>query len=208
MAAIHQDIDILKYEPTLFTANTPYMAQCFGKGASGVLDGTSLTVSGVNFETLGVHAGHVIYLSSLDGMINGAYEIVDVVDATTLTVSVLRAEITDTPIPIGTGSGLIWRIITFAPQTAEAAFALSQRLGLKPGCPDSQYGFEDLTDTSVLKQASVFTAIATIYSGLYGSGTGTASDLKATWDMYQAKQEHYASCAEAAIQRCRLSLED
>jgi hypothetical protein len=59
-----------------------------------------------------------------------------------------------------------------------------------------------------LKQASVFTAIAIIYSGLYGSGTGDASDLKATWDMYQAKHEHYESCAEAAIQRCRLSLED
>jgi hypothetical protein len=208
MTMLHKDTDILKYEPALFTASTAFAAQSFGKGANGVLNGTTLTVSGGTFQTVGVQAGHVIYLQSLDGMINGVYEIVAVVNNTTLTVSALRAETTDPAIPIGTGSGLIWRIITFAPQAAQATFALSQRLGLKPGCPDSLYGFEDLTDASVLKQASVFTAIAIIYSGLYGSGTGAASDLKATWDMYQAKQEHYTSCAEAAIQCCRLSLED
>ena len=207
MAAIHQDRDILKYEPGLFT-NTAFLNQCLGKGTNGAVSGTSFGAIGGNFINKGVTAGGVIFLQSLDGTINAAYEIVSVEADTELIISILRSDPEQTPISVGTASGLIYRILTFAPQAAEAAFALSQRLGLKPGCPDGQYGFEDLTDTSILRQASVFTTIAIIYSGLYGSGTGAASDLKAMWDMYQAKQEHYTSCAEAAIQRCRLSLED
>jgi hypothetical protein len=202
MAVLHKDVDIMKYEPNLFTSGTVYSAQTYGKGASGVLSGTSFTVSGGTFQTVGVQAGHVIYIQSLDGMINGVYEIVAVVSNTVLTVSALRAETTDPSIPIGTGTGLIWRIITFAPQAVEAAFALSQRLGLKPGCPDSQYGFENLTNVSVLKQASVFTALAIIYGGMYGSGASEDN----IWATLKAKQEYYTECADAAIQRCRLGL--
>ena len=204
---LHQDIDILKYEPGLFT-NTAFLNQCLGKGTNGVVSGTSFSATGGDFINKGVTAGGVIFMQSLDGMINGAYEIVSVGSATQLTISVVRGDVEQAPIAVGSATGLIYRIITFAPQAADAAFALSQQLGLKPGCPDSQYGFEDLTDASVLKQASVLATIAIIYGSLYGSGTGAASDLKAMWDMYLAKQEHYASCAEAAVQRCRLSLED
>jgi hypothetical protein len=207
MAAIHKDIDILKYEPGLFSS-AAFLNQCLSKGTNGIVSGTSFSATGGDFINKGVTAGGVIFMQSLDGTINAAYEIVAVGSATQLTISVVRGDAGQAPISVGTASGLIYRILTFAPQTAEAAFVLSQRLGLKPGYPDSQYGLEDLTDTVVLKQASIFTVIAIIYSGLYGSGTGTASDLKAMWDMYQAKQEHYASCAEAAIQCCRLGLED
>ncbi|MBM4104509.1 MAG: hypothetical protein FJ263_10795 [Planctomycetes bacterium] len=202
MALLHKDIDILKHDPGLFTASTPYMTQSFGKGANGVLSNTSFTVSGGNFQTAGVQAGHVIYIQSLDGMINGVYEIAAVVSNTALTVSAPRAETTDPAIPIGSGSGLIWRIITFAPQAAEAAFTLSQRLGLKPGCPDSQYGFENLTNMNVLKQASVYTALAIIYSGMYASG---ASDGN-IWSNLKTKLDYYKDCAEAAIGCCRLGL--
>jgi hypothetical protein len=202
MAVLHKDIDILKYDPGLFTSGTAFAAQTFGKGANGVLSSTSFTVSGGTFQTVGVQAGHVIYIQSLDGMINGIYEIVAVVSNTVLTVSALRAETTDPAIPVGTGTGLIWRIITFAPQAAEAAFTLSQRLGLKPGCPDSQYGFENLTNTNVLKQASIYTALTIIYSGMYASG---ASDGN-IWANFKTKLDYYQDCADAAIGRCQLSL--
>jgi hypothetical protein len=202
MAMLHKDVDIMKYDPNAFTSGTVFAAQTYGKGATGVLSSTSFTVSGGTFQNVGVQTGHVIYLQTLDGTINGIYEIATVVSNTVLTVSALRAETTDPAIPVGSASGVIWRIITFAPQAAEAAFMLSQRLGLKPGCPDSQYGFENLTNTNVLKQASVFTALAIIYSGMYASG---ALDDN-IWANVKTKMEYYQECADAAIGRCRLGL--
>jgi hypothetical protein len=204
MAVLHQDRDILKYEPALF-GNALFVSQTVGKGATGVLNATAFSATGGNFTSLGISAGWVIFLQSLDGVINGAYEITAVVSATALTISVLRADSAGAAIPVGTGSGLIWRIMTFAPQAAEALFSITQRLGIAPGNPDSPYGIEDI-DSAVLRQASVFSALAVLYGSLYGSGTGTASELKAAWDMYLAKQKMYATMAEAAIGQCRISL--
>lgn len=204
MTLLHKDIDILKYDPGLFSTGGAFATQTFGKGATGVLSGTSFTVAGGTFQTVGVQAGHVIYLQTLDGMINGVYEIAAVASNTALTISALRAETTDPAIPVGSATGVIWRIITFAPQAAEAAFMLSQRLGLKPGCPDSQYGFENLTNMNILKQASIYMALTIIYSGMYASG---ASDDN-IWANLKTKLEYYQDCADTAIGRCQISLID
>jgi hypothetical protein len=204
MVVLHKDIDILKYDPGIFSSGGAFATQTFGKGASGVLSGTSFTVAGGTFQTVGVQAGHVIFLQTLDGTINGAYEIAAVVSNTALTISALRAETTDPVIPVGSATGVIWRIITFAPQAAEAALTVSQRLGLKPGKPDSPYGFENLTNMNVLKQASIYMALTIIYSGMYASGS---TDAK-IWTNIKTKLDYYQACVEAAIGRCQLSLID
>lgn len=196
---LHKDADILRYEPALF-GNAMFTSQTLGKGANGVLSGTAFTATGGNFTSLGLGAGSVIFLQSLDGVINGAYEITAVVSATALTVSVLRADSAAAAIPVGTGSGLIYRIITLAPQAAEAEFAVTQRLGLKPGAADSLYDLADIA-SSVLRQASVFTALTHIYASLYGSVTEAATST-----MYKTKYEIYKAFAEAALARCRISL--
>jgi hypothetical protein len=196
---LHKDVDILKYEPGLF-GNAMFAGQTLGKNANGVLNGTSLTATGANFTSLGIGAGSVILLQSLDGTINGSYEITAVVSATVLTISVLRADSAGAAIPVGTGSGLIWRIITFAPQAAEAEFAITQRLGLKPGAADSIYDLADI-DSSVLRQASVFTALTFIFASLYGSDSETATSA-----MYKTKHDIYKAFAEAAMAQCRISL--
>jgi hypothetical protein len=197
MIPFSSDMDILKHEPALFgELHFPWQVKAFGTGAT--LTGTQLTADGADFLTVGVTSGEVIYLKSLDRSPDGAYEIVSVDTPTQLTVSVLRANPTDVPVPPPPGTEIEWRISTFASQATAVAEELTVYFGIRPGDPAADYGVEDIMDLGVLRQASTLAVISCIYT----TWANNAPD-----DIFWIKSRHYKQEFEKARLRCRLSID-
>jgi len=197
MLTFSTDSDILKYEPALF-GELHLPGQVLAPGTGGQLSGTTFTASAADFESAQVAAGGVIYLQSADGLLDGAYEIASVDSATQLTVSVVRADRDDEPVAPPEATDVTYRISTFAPQAGEVAFALTEHFGIKPGNPGSDIDAQDILDPDVLKRASVFAVISSVYAMLAS---------KASDENFWKKSAHYQRLFEKARQRCRVSID-
>jgi len=197
MVSFSNDADILKYEPILF-AELHLPGQVLTAGTSGTLAGTTFTASDADFVTAQVQTGGVIYLQSVDGILDGAYEIVSVDSATQLTISVIRADSDDQLIAPPAAIDISYRISTFKPQASEVAFQLTEYFGIKPGNPASGIDVQDVLDTDVLRMASVFAVISSVYAMLAS---------KAEDENFWKKSLHYQTLFEKARQRCRLSID-
>lgn len=197
MVTFSNDADILKYEPILFgELHLPWQVLATGTGAS--LSGTTLTAGEANFIAAQVQAGGVIYLQSADGSLDGAYEIVSVDSATQLSISVVRADSTETAVPPPAATNISYRISTFGPQAAEVGFQLTEYFGIRPGNPASDIDADDILDTSVLRLASVFAVISIVYAMLAG---------KTRDQNYWNKSLYYQKLFAKARGRCRLSID-
>jgi hypothetical protein len=197
MVSFSKDVDILKYEPVLFgELHLPW--QVLAAGAGGALDGTTFTASGADFVSALVTAGQVIYLQSADGLLDGAYEIVSVDSATQLSVSVIRADSDDDAVAPPAATDISYRISTFGPQASEAGFQLTEYFSIGPGNPASEVDVEDILDTDVLKRASVFAVVSSVYAMLAS---------KAEDENFWKKSLHYRKLFERARERCRLSID-
>jgi hypothetical protein len=197
MVKFSNDADILKYEPMLFgQLHLPW--QILAAGTDGVLSGTTFTASGADFVSAQVAAGGVIYMQSADGQLDGAYEIVSVDSATQLAVSVIRSDSGDPAVAPPGASDIRYRISTFDPQATEAGFRLTEYFGIQPGNPASDIGASDILDTEVLRRASVFAVISSVYA-IHAS--------RAESESYWKKSLHYQKEFEKARQRCRLSID-
>jgi hypothetical protein len=197
MASFSNDADILKYEPILFgELHLPW--QVLAAGTGGMLSGTTLTASGADFVAAQVSVGTVAYLQSADGSLDGAYEIVSVDSATQLSISVIRSNSTDPAIAPTSATDISYRISTFGPQTNEVGFQLTEYFGISPGNPASEIDVEDVLDTNVLRQASVFAVISSVYAMLAG---------KAKDENFWKKSLYYQKLSATARGRCRLSID-
>ena len=197
MVKFSNDADILKYEPALFgELHLPW--QVLAAGGGGTLSGTTFTASGADFVSALIMTGHVIYLQAAGGLLDGAYEIVSVDSATELTVSVIRTDSDDEPIAPPAAADISYRIGTFGPQAGEAAFQLTEYFGIKPGNPASDMDIEDILDAGVLKTASVFAVLSSVYAML-----ANKADDENLWK----KSSYYQKLFEKARQRCRLSID-
>jgi hypothetical protein len=199
MELFSNDVDLLKFEPGLFNGSV-FTGQVLCKGANGVLNGTSFTASGENFISKGVDAGGVIYLQSLDGMINTAYEIVSVNSATQLIVSVVRGDSEQAAIPVGNGSGLIYRIQTFTPQAVEAMVEITTWLGLRPGVAEAKYGVGDIYNIESLHLLGVYRVMVMIFGTLYGTDENLDS-------IYLKKRDNYQGLYNELLGRIRVTLD-
>ena len=157
------DIDILKYEPALF-GELHLTNQVMVMGSDGEIAGTTFTSNSADFESAGVEPGGVIYLRSADGVLDGAYEIVEVDSATRLCVSVVRDDSEADPIAAAAASDISYRISTLRPQAAEVSIGLTKYLGLQPGRPESDVSAADILDAEVLKEVCAFGVVSTAYA--------------------------------------------
>lgn len=197
MVTFSNDADILKYEPILFgELHLPWQVLAAGTGAS--LSGTILTASDADFTASQVQAGGVVYLQSADGLLDGAYEIVSVNSSTQLTISVVRADSMDTAVPPPAATDISYRISTFGPQAAQVGFQLTEYFGIRPGNPASEIDADDILDTTVLRLASVFAVISSVYAMLAG---------KTKDQNYWNKSMYYQKLSAKARGRCRLSID-
>ena len=197
MANFSNDADILKYEPVLF-GELHLPGQVSAAGTGGTLSGTTFAASGADFVSALVTAGQVIYLQSADGSLDGAYEIVSVDSTTELTVSVIRTDSNDEPIAPPAATDISYRLSTFGPQASEIGFQLTEYFGIRPGNPASDIDTEDVLDTDVLKRASVFAVVSSVYAMLAS---------KAGDENFWKKSHHYQRLFERARERCRLSID-
>ena len=197
MVTFSNDADILKYEPILFgELHLPWQVLAAGTGAS--LSGTTLTASGADFIAAQVLAGGVLYLQSADGSLDGAYEIISVDSATQLSISVLRADPVGTAVPPTAATDISYRMSTFGPQAAEVGFQLTEYFGIRPGNPASDIDADDILDTTVLRLASVFAVISSVYAMLAG---------KTKDQNYWNKSLYYQKLSAKARGRCWLSID-
>lgn len=197
MVSFSNDADILKYEPILF-GELHLPQQVLATGTGGTLSGTTFTASGADFVSAQVSAGGVVYLQSADGTLDGAYEIVSVDSATELSVSVIRSDAEMAAVAPPAATDVSYRISTFGPQTNEVGFQLTEYFGIRPGNPASEIEVEDILDTDVLKRASVFAVISSVYAML-------ASKVKD--ENFWKKSLHYQKLFAKARERCRLSID-
>ena len=197
MVQFSSDIDILKYEPVLL-GELHLSSQVLAQGTGAALSGTTLTDGAGDFVGAGVEAGGVVHLKSADGALDGAYEIVSVNSATELTVSVLRADVADSPIAPAQASDVSFRISTFAAQAGEAAFQLTEYFGIQPGHPTSEITTENIVDMEGLRRTSVFLVISGVYA-MWAHRIASGG--------YWQKSLHYKQLFEKARQRCRLSID-
>lgn len=197
MASFSNDVDILKYEPMLFgQLHLPW--QVLTEGTGGTLSGTSFTAAEADFISAQVSAGGVIYLQSADGTLDGAYEIVSVDSTTQLSISIVRSDSQADAVAPPAAADISYRISTFAPQANEVGFQLTEYFGIRPGNPASDYDVDDVLDTSVLRQASVFAVLSSVYAMLAG---------KADDENFWKKSLHYQKLFTKAKERTRLSLD-
>lgn len=199
MNSFSNDVDILKYEPSLF-GDLHFAGQVLAKGLGGEISGTAFTAQGADFNAAQIAAGMVVYLQSSDGVIEGAYEIVSVDSATELTVSVLRADGQSEAIALTDGQNVTYRICSYQPQSREISLQLAQHFDLRPANPDGKYSVDDILDTSVLRQASVYKTLSIIYAALTGKADDTQENL---WE----KSGYYQRLYEKALQRCKVSID-
>jgi len=197
MANFSSDRDILKYEPVLFgQLHLPGQVLISGTGAE--LNGTTFTAADADFTSAKVSAGCVIYLQSSDGVCDMPAEIISVDSATQLTVSVIRADTDDDAISPPAADDISYRVTTYEPQAQEVGFQLTEYFGIAPGNPASEYDSDEILDAAVLKQASVFAVISTVYAMLAGG-----ADDENFWK----KSLHYQKLFEKARQRCWLGID-
>ncbi|MGD9109332.1 MAG: hypothetical protein PVG93_00195 [Phycisphaerales bacterium] len=197
MVKFSSDVDILKYEPAFF-GELYLPSQILIEGTGGTMSGTTFTATGADFVQANVSAGGVVYLHSSDESLVGTFEIVSVDSATELTVSVIRADSQDEPVPPPAASYVYFRVSTFEPQACEVAFALTEYFGIKPGNPSSDIEVGDILDVTVLEQVSVFAIISAVYATL-------ASDEEN--EHFWNKSRHYRTCFGHARSRARLSID-
>ena len=195
------DKDILKTEPSLFS-DACFTSQKLCGGTSGIVAGTQFTTSGVDFTASGVEAGGVIHLASVDGVINGGFEIVSVDDSTHLTVSVLRSDPAGSAIPVGSASGLTWRIKTFKPQIAVLETRLSHRLRCLPGWETATDTLDDLDHPDAVKLVWLYLLLAEVFGALYGTYPAyTDANAEAAWDSHKNKNTRYKKQAELLLRQ-------
>jgi hypothetical protein len=198
MNAFSNDVDLLRYEPAVFKGLT-FAGQTLCRGNNGQVSGATFLASGENFITKQVRPGHVICLSDGVGNIDGVYEVVSVDAAAQLTISVLRADPSGPPIPVGSGTNLFYRVGTFDAQAAEAAETLTQMLAVRPGRPDSPCSAEDIVDAGPLRPLSALMILQRIYSGLYQN--------EETDGVYLTKRDQYEQLARQAAGRCVIQID-
>ncbi len=197
MTSFSNDVDILKYEPVLFTElHLPWQVLTEGTGAT--LSGTTLTTSEADFATGQVTAGGVVYLRSADGTLDGPFEIVSVDSSTQLTISVIRTDSNNTAIAPPSATDISYRISTFGPQANEVGLQLTEYFDIRPGNPASTIDVADVLDTSMLRQASVFAVISVAYAMLAG---------KTNDENFWSRSLHYQRIFAEVRSRCRLSID-
>jgi hypothetical protein len=197
MVIFSNDADILKYEPVLF-GELHLSSQVITMGTGGVLSGTTFTAADADFAGVGICEGQVIYLRSTDGSLDGVYEIISVDSATQLGVSVVRADAGDSAVAPQGATDVFYRICTYKPQAAEIGWQLTKYFGIRPGNPESDFDTDDILDKSVLRTASVFAVIASVYAML-----ASGCENETFWN----KSLHYKRLFEKECEGCRLSID-
>lgn len=170
------DRDLLALEPGVFL-DVPFAAQQRVSVSDGVLTGTTLTSAEADFEAAQVESGHVVLINRL------AHEVIERVDAGTLTVSLLRARATGPAIPGAEGTGLSVKVRSFAAQAALVHDELLRLLGIDPDDPEAVLDEDAVVSLSMMAQLEALGTLERVYTG--------AAALVGDNETVSRKAQHY-----------------
>ena len=171
------DRDLLVYEPTVFT-DAPFVAQQRLHVTDAALSGTQLTSADADFNLAQIEAGSVVLVGRTP------YEVLQCVNAQTLSVSLLRTRLSDDPIPGPEGTSLDLKARTFAPQAALIHDALLRLLGIDPSDPYTPMTEDAVVSLSVMARLEALGTLERVYSG--------AAALSGDNEQLRIKARHYA----------------
>ena len=192
------DTDILKVEPSLFSQDC-FSSQVLCGGTNGIVAGTQFTASGVDFNASGVVAGGVIHLASADGVIDGGFEVVSIIDSTHITVSILRSDPVGSAIAVGSASGLTWSIKTYAPQIFVAEVQLSHRLRCLPGWEAATVSLDEMENGEAVKLAGLHLLLGNVFGTLYGTFPAYTAETADIWQSHKDKCVRYRAMTELMV---------
>lgn len=183
-----RDRDLLVLEPNVFR-DAAWAGQRLVRGV-GAVAGSTLTLGSADADlaAVGVRAGHVALVGSV------AYEVVDRLSPTALTISRLRDEPGGPVIPPPPGSGLAVTVATFSPQIRLVHGQVMRMAGLDPDAGAPRPGVP--TPASVLNRADLarleaLGALHLVYAAAAAPAEATpgawASPLLARAQMYRER---------------------
>lgn len=187
------DRDLLVLEPNLFR-DVGWVGQRLVKGF-GDVSGTSLTLTSqdVTFEAAGVDAGHVVLVESTP------YEVIERLNATTVTVSRVREEEGGAVIPPTPGTARPVSVVTFRPQMAIVHGQILRLLGLEAGAGRAgSPGEEAILNREGLRLLEALGTLHLIYAAAAGPGTGRV-EQSAEWARARAYQARFAAERQRAV---------
>jgi len=151
------DRDLLLYEPTLFN-DVPWVSQQRLSVSDGEVSDTTLTSVFADFESAQVDAGSVVLIDKTPA------EVLERVDAMTLTVSLPRARTTDAVIPPGDGTSKSVIVRTFAPQAELVCASLLRMLGLDADDPDRPLDADAIVSLSLMARLESLGTLERVFS--------------------------------------------
>ncbi len=194
MANECKDRDLLTIEPDVFTGGGFDSQQPAG-GTDGAVSGTTFTSASADFTAANIQVGMVLCIYSTVPAEGRCYEIISVDSATSLTVSVLRADRDADAVAPPAGTELKYYINTFAPQIAGSEATLHEKLR-QIGEADG-ISLTDFVDSSQLRKAVALASLASIFTARASNATGD----DANW----VKAEFYRRQHVTAVGALRLA---
>lgn len=197
MTCFCQDRDLLSVEPAIYLGGGG-VTQLRAAGSDGAVATTTFTSATADFISADIEPGMVLCTTDTTVAEGQLWEILDVTSATTLSISVLRSEADDAPLPALDGSDLSYQVHTCKAQIAGVSRALAERL--RQLVEANPIVSADFADSSQLNRTCVLGTLATLF-------VAQASDTKPN-DVRWIKAEHYQSEFRRAQNELRLAVDD
>ena len=193
MQTFCQDRDLLAVEPMIYLLGHATCTTLATGGAATITNAT-FTAQEADFLAAAVEPGMVLVTSETTSPEGDAWEIVSVDSATTLTVSVLRADASDATIPPPDATDLTYFVRSAQAQIASASSSLADDLR----CLAESAGIvsSDFVDSPQLCRATVFATLAS----LFRARADNARPHDANW----IKADYYRAEFDRARLRLRL----
>jgi hypothetical protein len=196
MSQFCTDRDILAIEPNAFLAGG-FPSQELAAGSDGAVTGTTFTSAASDFQPAAVEAGMVLCTYTTTPAEGTACEIVSVDSATSLTVSVLRADSEAPAVPPPEGSELSFRVRTFAPQIKSVSDTLARKL--RQLAEVGGLAAADFADSAQLARVCAYGVLAAVFV----ARAENATPADANW----IKAEHYRNEFRRLQLQLRLSVD-
>ena len=187
------DRDLLLIEPHVFR-DVPLMSQQHLHVTDASVTGTTLSSASADFTAAQLDTGSVVLITNSDT----ACEVIDVLNANTLTVSLPRPDPNTAAIPVGDATALTVVARTFAPQATVVHGLLLRLAGI-----DSDIE-EELTADSIVSQSVMahLEALGTLELVYAAAATITGDN-----DEVQAKAQLYRQRFNQAIREARVLID-
>jgi len=151
------DRDLLLYEPTLFN-DVPWISQQRLSVTDGDITGTTLSSAQADFELAQVDAGSVVLVNKVP------IEVIERLDAMTLTVSLPRTRTSDAALPPGDTTNAALIVRSFMPQAQLVCAALLRMLGLDSDDPDQPLDSDAVVSLSLMARLESLGTLERIFS--------------------------------------------